>query len=76
MPNVNTQCARMVQYAKIHGSITVSEAQRELGINSPTRRICDLQKKGYDIRKVWEKGFNRFGEPTRYVRYFIDEIPN
>ena len=44
-----TQCSRMLGYMREHGSITVRQAVTLLGINSPTRRITDLKRMGYEI---------------------------
>ena len=44
-----TQCSRMLEYMREHGSITVRQAVTRLGINSPTRRITDLRRMGYEI---------------------------
>ena len=44
-----TQCSRMLGYMSEHGSITVRQAGTHLGINSPTRRITDLKRMGYEI---------------------------
>lgn len=43
------QCSRMLEYMREHGSITVRQAVTRLGINSPTRRITDLRRMGYEI---------------------------
>lgn len=45
----STQCSRMLGYMMEHGSITVRQAVTGLGINSPTRRITDLKRMGYEI---------------------------
>lgn len=71
-----TDCERIVAYCKQHGSITQMEATRELGNTRLGARIWDLKHKlGYEVEDVWETGTDRFGEPTRYKRYFVKEKP-
>ena len=54
------------------GGTTVREAQEALGITEVRSRISELRKAGVPIRKKWEPGFNKFGKPVRYVRYFLE----
>ena len=64
-----TQCARIKQYIKEHGSISVAEGFSELHINSLTRRICDLQESGYPIKKQRVSYVGSDGQTIRCVRY-------
>ena len=64
-----TQAQRMIAYAARHGSITTAEAVYNLGILSPTRRVCDIRKLGYTVEKTREKIVNQFGETCRIIRY-------
>ena len=65
------QCDRVLQYIKVHGSITSLEAIEQIGVARLASRICDLKKAGWNIEKKNETGVNRFGEKTRYARYSI-----
>ena len=57
-----------------HGSITSMEAIDKYGCTRLSSQIYALRhKKHYAIRSEWEDGINRFGSPTRYVRYYWDE---
>jgi len=68
--NANSQCNRILAYAENHGSITSYECVYNLGILSPTRRVCDIRDKyGYDVVKTSETIMNQFGEKCRIKRY-------
>ena len=51
--------------------ITVKECEHVLGSTELRKTICDLQDSGYKVEKVWEYGLDRFGNETRYKRYFV-----
>ena len=65
------QCDRVLEYIKIHGSITSLEAIEQIGVARLASRICDLKKAGWNIEKKNETGVNRNGKKTRYARYSI-----
>jgi hypothetical protein len=62
---------KILDYCAIHGSITNRDANVKLDINSPTKRISELVKAGYDVQKVKETRVNSSGREVRYVRYYI-----
>lgn len=68
-----TQCDRILDYFNDFGSITSLEAIRDLGCMRLASRICDLKRKGYRFIIKTEKGKNRYGEPTNYKRYFLEQ---
>ena len=68
-----TQQAKILAYCKEHGSITVRDAFSKLDINSPTKRISELRKAGYDVKTVEESRVKDGGQTVRYKRYFINE---
>jgi len=51
--NNETQCKKILNYLEHNKTITVREAFY-LGINSPTRRITDLRRKGYSFKEEWK----------------------
>ena len=67
------QCDRVLEYIKIHGSITSLEAIEQIGVARLASRICDLKKAGWNIEKKNETGEKKYGEKTRYARYTIAE---
>lgn len=71
-----SQCQRMVNYMKEHGSITVRQAEVELDINSPNRRLADLRERGYSFNEEWVEKKNRYGEKVRYKVYRLRGEPN
>lgn len=71
--NFNNQCERLLAHLKEHKSITTAEAVTELGINSLSRRICDLRSRGFAIRKERASALNRYGERVYFKRYSLEE---
>jgi hypothetical protein len=55
------------------GSISPKEAMADLGVMRLASRICDLKKDGVAIIKEMETSKNRYGEPTRYARYRLED---
>ena len=69
-----TQNDRLTNYLRTHkGGITQREATRELSIGRLSARIEELRRKGIDIRDEYETNVNRYGERTRYKRYWLME---
>lgn len=66
------QCEKVLKYIKDYGSITSSEAVKELGVYRLASRINELRDRGEDIKDEWLTSKNRYGENIRYKRYFID----
>lgn len=69
--NAASQKAKILKYCETHGSITNREAFIKLHINSPTKRISELRRMGYQVRTEIEKRKNESGEEVKYNRYFI-----
>ena len=66
-----TQKGKILAYCKEYGSITVRDAFNKLNINSPTKRISELRKAGYDVQTFDETMVKDDGETVRYTRYYI-----
>lgn len=74
MTSNHSQCMRMIEYMKEHGSVTTLEAVIKLGILSPTKVICDIRKRyGFGINKETLTVTNRYGENVRIKRYSLKE---
>lgn len=73
MVDALNQRMKILDYCATHGSITNREANVKLDINSPTKRISELVKAGYDVQKIRETRVNSSGREVRYVRYYIQE---
>ena len=67
-----TQCERIIGFLEKNGSISPKEAEEELACRRLAARISDLKERGYLITTTMEKGKNRFGETTRYARYYME----
>ena len=66
-----TQKAKILAYCEEHGSITVLDAFEKLYINSPTKRISELKKAGWDVQTTIETRVNSAGEAVTFKRYYI-----
>lgn len=62
---------RVLQYLKVHGSITSMDAINCFGATRLSAIIFDLRHDGWNIETKFEKGCNRFGNETRYGRYYL-----
>lgn len=65
-------CERIVSYCKEHGSITQMEATLHLGCTRLGARVWDLKQRGYTVTDIWEEKPDRFGDMSRYKRYFVE----
>lgn len=70
---MENQRTKILAYCKKHGSITVRDAFMKLNINSPTKRISELRRAGYDVQTIDESRVKDNGEIVRYKRYIIGE---
>ena len=70
-----SQKARILNYMKLHGSITTRESVIELGIMCPWKRFEELRRDGERITSTWETGQNRYGEECRFKRYYLVTEP-
>lgn len=68
-----TQCERILNHLREHGSISAREAMLDYGIMRLASRICDLRLDGFDIKRKMVTGINRYGESTSYARYYLKE---
>ena len=71
--NTATQKEKILGYCAEHGSITIREAFEKLCINSPSKRISELRRAGYDVQTTVETRVNANGDEVRFNRYFIRE---
>lgn len=71
-----TQRSKILAYMRDHGSITVREAFEKLYINSPTKRISELRRMGFDIEGIEEVRENRNGKTVRHRRYYLRGMNN
>ena len=65
-----SQNSRILDYMIAHGSISPLEAMNELGVMRLGARIFELKEQAHPIETVMVEGTNRFGETTRYARYY------
>jgi hypothetical protein len=54
---------------------TSMEAIQNLGATRLSAIIFSLRKKGYNIETVMVDGRDRFGNPTRFARYYLRNSP-
>lgn len=65
-----TQHERILNYLKEHGSITPMEAFQELGITRLAARVHELERMGIYLDREMEKGRDRYGNKSHYMRYW------
>lgn len=70
---MSRQQMRVLAYLETHKGITQAEALEAFGCLRLSERIRELAEMGYKVEKIWEDGFNRYGEKTRVIRYFVKE---
>lgn len=63
----------VLDYMREYGSITGLLAVTDLGVMKLSNRIGELESDGHSIRHDWDKGTDRRGKPTRFVRYYLEE---
>lgn len=71
-----TQRSKILAYFRDHGSMTVRDAFEKLFINSPTKRISELRRMGYDIVGIEEVRENKNGKTVRHRRYYLRGVHN
>lgn len=59
----------IIHYLNTVGYATVRDLVVGLNINSPTKRISELIRLGYPIKKSWTTKTNKYGETKRYIVY-------
>lgn len=69
----SSQCARIIEYMQVFGSISTLEAFNDLGVARLASRIHDLKGMGYDIVSETKSARNRFGEKTYFKVYRLAE---
>lgn len=67
----NRQHRRIAEYITDNHGITGWEAHEHLGVESFTKRISEMRKLGYPLEFKWETGENRYGEKTRFKRWYF-----
>ena len=68
------QCQMLLDYMRLHGSVTGLQALSELGIMNYKGRIHDLRKLGYTIRTDYITRMNAHGEKKTFARYTLKEV--
>ena len=68
-----THCNRVLNYMRLHGSITSLEAFANLGVSRLSARIKDLRNSGHSIIGNMVEVENRYGEKCRVKRYTLRE---
>lgn len=61
----------VLDWMKAHAGISSMDAFEHLGLTRLAAVIFELRKKGYDIETVIVDGKDRYGNRTRYARYYL-----
>ncbi len=68
-----TQNEKILRHLREIGVITPMEAMAQYGIMRLGARIWDLKHQGYPISVKLVHGKNRYGEPTHWASYRLEE---
>lgn len=68
-----TQCSTIREYLRIHGNASVRELFINCNVNSPRKRISELNASGVPIGSFLDYTVDDMGHKTRYKRFFIQE---
>jgi hypothetical protein len=71
-----TQHEQILEYIRQFGSITPMEAYADLGITKLATRISEMRRKGIRFKIEPVKSKNRFGKPTRFAKYSMEDTDN
>lgn len=71
-----SQRDKIIGYLYDYGSITPLDALQEFGCMRLAARIADIKDKHPELKinSKQEEGTNRYGEKTRFSRYFIESV--
>lgn len=61
----------VLDWLKAHAGISSMDAFEHLGVTRLAAVIFELRKKGYDIETVIVEGKDRYGNKSRYARYYL-----
>lgn len=64
-----THLERIKRHLLDYGSITQLECAKEYGNYRLSEYIRQLRAENWNIKSNWQKGKNRYGEETHYVKY-------
>lgn len=67
---MDTQVRMVLSFLDSYGSITQKQAWDKLGVSRLSAVIFRIKEAGIPIKKMWERGVNRFGTEVNYVRYY------
>jgi hypothetical protein len=70
-----TKTQAVLDWLREHASISSMEAIKQFGATRLSAHIFNLRKAGYDIETVMCEGRDRFGNPTRFARYYLRDSP-
>lgn len=70
-----TQTQAVLEWLQSNASISSMEAIQNFGATRLSAIIFNLKRKGYNIETVMVDGRDRFGNPTRFARYYLRSSP-
>ena len=66
-----TKTQAVLDWLQTHASISSMEAIQSFGATRLSAIIFNLRKRGYNIETVMVDGRDRFGNQTRFARYYL-----
>ena len=71
-----TKTQAVLEWLKTYTSISSMEAINNFGATRLSAIIFNLRKRGYNIETVMVDGRDRFGNQTRFARYYLRNSPS
>ena len=71
---IGEKAQKVLDYMRLHGSITTEEARKDLGITNLSRVVIPCLKRHINIRSEWVDGKKPNGTPTKMCRYYVDDF--
>lgn len=66
-----TQNEKILDWLKMHRTLTQAEAVRLFGCYRLSARIYEIREQGFDIRKTTQEAINRDGEKVHFAEYWL-----
>lgn len=73
MGQKKNQREMILDYIADFGFITSFQAYSDLGITQLATRIKELKERGYQFKTEDVRTENRYGKPTHYYKYYLNE---
>ena len=67
-----TQWGKIHEYLKNHPGATTRDLFIACNVNSPRKRISELNAAGVGIGSYWDEKTDEYGDTVRFKRYYLE----